>query len=466
MILFPNIKGQKYAVLGLGKSGLATAATLRASKAEVFVWDDNAKARDEAEKAGYTVADLEKADLIGFKALVLAPGIPLTHPKPHPVVLRCHTAKVPVIGDIELLFRACPTATYVGITGTNGKSTTTSLIGHILKRAGRKVQIGGNLGTPVLELEPLGGDGIYVLEVSSYQLDLIQQNLIRVAVLLNITPDHIDRHGDLNGYIAAKKRIISKANPQTLILGTDEPETNAILKQVGKDRHLTIEEISVQHPVQSGVEMAGSIMVAHRLTGSKNVIDMATLPTLPGKHNWQNACAAFAATRALGLMFDQIEQGLKSFPGLDHRQRLIADIKGVRFINDSKATNADAASKALACYDNIYWIIGGKAKEGGLSGLEIFAPRINHAFLIGAAAQEFAAWCEKNEVPFTDCKTLKVATDKAAVLAWKQKKPSAVVLLSPACASLDQFANFEERGKQFTDQVRTMIPATKAKAAS
>lgn len=466
MILFNNIKGHKYAVLGLGKSGLATAASLRASKADVIVWDDNAKARDEAEKAGYIVANLEKADLIGFKALVLAPGIPLTHPKPHPVVLRCHAAKVPVIGDIELLFRACPTATYVGITGTNGKSTTTSLIGHILKKAGRKVQVGGNLGTPVMDLQPLGGDGIYVLELSSYQLDLIQQNLIRVAVLLNITPDHIDRHGDLNGYIAAKKRIISKANPQTFILGTDEPETQALLKQLGKQRHLLIEEISVEHGVESGVELAGSIMVAHRLTGSKNIIDLATLPNLPGKHNWQNACAAFAVARALGLMFDQIALGLKTFPGLDHRQQLVAEIKGVRFINDSKATNVDAASKALVCYDNIYWIVGGKPKEGGLNGLEEFMPRVRHAFLIGTSSDEFAAWFEKNEVPYTACGTLALATDKAAAMAWKQKKSEAVVLLAPACASFDQFANFEERGETFAAQVRTLMSTTKSKAAS
>jgi len=464
MILFPNIQGQKYAVLGLGKSGLATAASLRASKADVIVWDDKEESRIEAEKAGYIVADLMKADLIGYKALVLAPGIPLTHPKPHPVVLRCHTAKVPVIGDIELLFRACPTATYVGITGTNGKSTTTALIGHILKKAGRKVQVGGNLGTAVLSLQPLGGDGIYVLELSSYQLDLIQQNLIRVAVLLNITPDHLDRHGDMNGYIAAKKRIISKANPQTLILGTDEPETKAILQQIKKEKHLLIEEISVEHPVQSGIETAGSIMVAHRLTGSKNIIDMATLPSLPGKHNWQNACAAFAATRALGLMFDQIEQGLKTFPGLDHRQQLIAEIKGVRFINDSKATNADAASKALACYDDIYWIIGGKAKEGGLNGLESFVPRLRHAFLIGVASDEFAQWCDQNKVPCTASKTLDVATKQAANMAWKQKKPGSVVLLSPACASFDQFANFEERGNQFAEQVRQLETTNHARA--
>lgn len=461
MILFPNLKGQKYAVLGLGKSGMATAASLRNSKADVIVWDDKPAARKEAEEAGYNVVDLNKADLIGYKALVLAPGIPLTHPKPHPVVLRCHTAKVPVIGDIELLFRACPTATYVGITGTNGKSTTTSLIGHILQKAGRKIQVGGNLGTPVMALQPLGGDGIFVLELSSYQLDLIQQNLIRVAVFLNITPDHLDRHGDMRGYMAAKQRIISKANPQTLVLGTDEPEMQELLQQIHHDKHLLIEEISVQHPVHSGIETAGSIMVAHRLTGSKNIIDMAKLPTLPGQHNWQNACAAFAATRALGLQFDQIESGLKTFPGLAHRQQLVAEAKGVRFINDSKATNADAAGKALACYDDIYWIIGGKAKDGGLQGLEEFAPRIRHAFIIGAASDDFAAWCATNSIAHTLCGTLDVATEKATHMALKQKIKGSVVLLSPACASFDQFANFEERGNDFMAFVRALTTGGK-----
>ncbi len=469
MITFPNIKGQKYAVLGLGKSGLATAATLRASKAEAVLWDDNAVARAEAEKAGYTVADLMTLDLTGFKALVLAPGIPLTHPKPHPVVERCRAAKIPVIGDIELLFRACPNATYVGITGTNGKSTTTALIAHILKDAHRKVQVGGNLGTPALALEPLGGDGIYVLELSSYQLELIQQNPIRVAVLLNITPDHLDRHGGMDGYINAKKKIISASQPQTLVLGTDEPETKAIYKEIKTKRHLVIEEISVKHAVQSGIEISGSMMVAHRLTGSKDILDLATLPALPGTHNWQNACAAFAACRALGLMFDLIEHGLKTFPGLAHRQQFVAEINGVKFINDSKATNADAASKALACYDNIYWIIGGKPKEGGLNGLEGFMPRVSHAYLIGAASDEFAKWCE-GKVPYTRCKTLDKAVEKAAASAWKDKKSSPIVLLSPACASFDQFKSFEQRGDSFISLVKALTAKnttkTKTKAKS
>lgn len=449
MIVLPNIAGQKYAVLGLGKSGLAAAASLRASKAVVAVWDDNADARAAAEKAGYAVADPTKTDVAGFKALVLSPGIAHTHP----VAERFRTAKIPVVGDIELLFRACPDAVYVGITGTNGKSTTTALIGHILAQAGRNVQTGGNLGTPALALESLGKDGIYVLELSSYQLELIEQNPIRVAVLLNITPDHLDRHGDMAGYVAAKKRIISTTMPQTLVIGTDEPETRALAEQARQQNNLQIEEISVRHAVSQGVMAAGQQMFAYRNEEGGPVANLATLKTLPGKHNAQNACAAFAACRALDLSAKDIVRGLQTFPGLAHRQQLITEIDGVRFINDSKATNADAAGKALACYDNIYWIIGGKPKEGGLSGLESFMPRVRHAFIIGQASEDFAAWCAKNKVAHTLCGTLDVATSKAAALALADKKPGAVVLLSPACASWDQFNNFEERGDRFKEYI-------------
>ncbi|HEU0118064.1 MAG TPA: UDP-N-acetylmuramoyl-L-alanine--D-glutamate ligase, partial [Alphaproteobacteria bacterium] len=432
----------------------------------VYVWDDNPKSRATAEKDGYNVADLADVNLNGFDALVVSPGIPLTHPKPHPAVAFFRAAKLPVIGDIELLFRACPNATYVGITGTNGKSTTTALIGHILKKSGRKVQVGGNLGTPALSLDPLGGDGIYVLELSSYQLDLFQQNLIRVAVFLNVTPDHLDRHGSMEGYIAAKKRILSNSQPQTLVLGTDEPDMLEVMRVAKGKRHILIEEISMTHGVASGVELRDNTMVAHRLTGTKDIIDLSTLPALPGVHNWQNASAAFAACRALGLMFDQITRGLKTFPGLAHRQQLVAEINGVRFINDSKATNADASSKALACYKNIYWIIGGKPKDGGLKGLENFTLRLAHAFLIGAASDDFADWCATNKVPFTRCNTLDVAVQKAADKAWKDKKPEAVVLLSPACASFDQFNNFEERGQKFAELVQELTTSPQAAAAS
>ena len=351
------------------------------------------------------------------------------------------------------MFEACPKAIYVGITGTNGKSTTTALIGHILASAGRKVQVGGNLGTPVLSFEPLGDDGIYVLELSSYQLELIRHNPLRVAVLLNITPDHIDRHGDMKGYIAAKARIFETDVPQTLVIGTDEPETRALAEQARKKKNLRVEEISVKHAVAHGVMIAGQQMFNY--TGEEEggvIANLGAFPALPGKHNGQNACAAFAACRALGVPAKQIVEGLKSFPGLAHRQQLVGEIDGVRFVNDSKATNADAAGKALACYDNIYWIIGGRPKEGGLNGLEEFTSRIRHAFLIGEATDEFAKWCE-GKTPYTSCNTLGVAVEKAALTAWKDKKSGAVVLLSPACASWDQFKNFEERGQVFSDLV-------------
>jgi UDP-N-acetylmuramoylalanine--D-glutamate ligase len=431
MIMSSEIEGQKFAVLGLGKSGLATAEFLRASKAEAILWDDKPEARERAASAGFTVADLAQIDPTGFQALVLSPGIPHTFPKPHPVALRFREKNVPIIGDIELLFRACPKATYIGVTGTNGKSTTTSLIGHILKQAGYTVQIGGNLGTPALSLKPLGEDGIYVLELSSYQLELIETNSINYAVLLNVTPDHIDRHGDMAGYMAAKMRIISSGAPQTLIIGNEEPETRAIASEARKYKHLTVKDIIVDCVPA--------------------LIDTSTLPTLLGSHNWQNAYAAYLTCRALGVASEAIIKAEQEFPGLDHRQKLVAEINGVRFINDSKATNANAAGKALSCYDNIYWIIGGQQKEGGLTGLEDYMPRVRQAFLIGQASDEFAVWCQ-DKVPFTLCGTLDIAVAKAAEAARKDNK-GGVVLLSPACASWDQFKNFEDRGEKFAEYV-------------
>jgi UDP-N-acetylmuramoylalanine--D-glutamate ligase len=465
MITLPNIAGHKYAVLGLAKSGMATAASLVASQADVSVWDDNPEARASAALAGYRLVDLVQADLTGFKALVLAPGIPLTHPSPHPVVQRCQASHVPVIGDIDLLFQACPEATYVGITGTNGKSTTTALIGHVLKQTGRKVQTGGNLGTPALSLESYGKGGIYVLELSSYQLALIHQNLLRIAVFLNIMPDHLDRHGDMRGYFEAKKRIISTTTPQTVILGTDEEEMQALLSELRHQRHLQVEEISVHHAVTQGVMAAGQQLFAYHNGEGRPIANLDTLKTLRGKHNAQNACAAFAACHALGVPTHTIGQYLKTFPGLAHRQQRIADIDGVTFINDSKATNANAAEKALACYQNIYWIIGGKPKEGGLNGLESYAPRIRHAFIIGQASEAFAQWCEKNAVPHTLCGILDIATEKAAAMAWHDKEPEAVVLLSPACASWDQFNNFEERGDLFALLVKKLSDPARTKVA-
>lgn len=457
MITLSGITGKKYLVLGLGKSGFAAAETLRRSNADVILWDDKEPARQKAEMSGYKLGDPALMDLSGFTALVLSPGIPLTHPVPHPAVMRCKAAGVPVIGEMELLIQACPNATYVGITGTNGKSTTTALIAHILQNSGRKTQVGGNLGTPALQLEPLDSDGTYVLEMSSYQLDLMRNNPFSVAVLLNITPDHIDRHGDMSGYITAKERIIKKAAPQTLVIGTDETETMALKERVRKYDKLKIEEISVRREVERGVvakdKQIFSCNSAERIAIIKDAT--AEMPNLPGTHNYQNACAAFAACRAIGISTDKIVAGLRSFPGLAHRQQLATAIEGVRFINDSKATNADATSKALACYDDIYWIIGGRPKAGGLNGLEPFAPRIRHAFIIGEASEQFAKWCE-GKIPYSLCGKLDEAVKQSASMALKEKIKGSVVLLSPACASFDQFASFEERGDKFMEYAKRL----------
>lgn len=456
MITLPEIKGQNFVVLGLGKSGLATAAMLQASGALFTVWDDGAAARDEAAKLGYQLADPLTLKWQNISALILSPGIPLTLPAPHPAVTAAKVASVPVYGDVDLLFRACPVARYVGITGTNGKSTTTALIAHILQQAGHKVQVGGNLGTPVLSFDPLGSDGIYVLELSSYQLDLMQRNILNVAVFLNLTPDHLDRHGDMAGYLAAKARIIRKDAPQTVILGTDESETQSLFQAISRQGNLNLQEISIQHPIAQGVMARDNLMLHMKNNNPTKIIDFSELSSLPGLHNQQNACAAFAASKALGLDELAILAGLKSFPGLIHRQQLVATLNGVRFINDSKATNADAAAKALASYDNIYWIIGGKPKAGGLNGLEPYTIKIRHAFLIGAAEAEFANWCE-GKIPYTRSQTLATAVAQAADRAASDQIPNAVVLLSPACASFDQFKSFEERGMVFIDLVNNLI---------
>ena len=446
MTPLPDATDATYLILGYAKSGRATAAALKASGARVLVWDDKETSRTQAASDGYDLGDPAGIDFKMLKAMVMAPGIPLTNPAPHPAVLKARAAGTPILSDIDLLFHACPTATYVGITGTNGKSTTTALIAHMLQSAGRNVQMGGNIGTAALSLKPLGAEGIYVLELSSYQLDLIQSNRLHVAVWLNVTPDHFERHGDMKGYIAAKSKIIATDHTQTLIIGTDEPEMLEVHAAAKQRPNVTLQEISILHAVTKGVQARNQKLF---LTDDPTPIELAQLRALPGTHNAQNAAAAVATARALGLTRSEIEAGLASFPGLAHRQQRVAEKQGVRFINDSKATNADAASKALACYDTIYWIIGGKPKVGGLAGLESFAPRIVHAFLIGEASDDFAAWCTAQNIPYTLSEKLEIATEQAATMAWKESKKDAVVLLSPACASFDQFTSFEARGDVF-----------------
>lgn len=453
MILPTHTRNKTYAVLGLGKSGLASAQSLLAAGATVLAWDDTEATRAAARNLNIPLHDLHHADWSQITALVMSPGIPHTYPTPHPVAAAAKTAGVPLISDIQLLFETCPNATYVGITGTNGKSTTTALIGHILQQAGKTIAVGGNLGTPVLSFPPLGKNEIYVLELSSYQLELILTNNLNIGILLNITPDHLARHGGMAGYSAAKQRIIRPQGPQVFICGVDDEPCRAIAAAAPRPG------LNVQRMSQSDQpDCALYVQNRELMQAGQAVLNLDSLPRLPGAHNWQNIAAAFAATQALGLEAATIIAGIRSFPGLDHRQQQVATHGTVQFVNDSKATNADATAKALACYDPIYWILGGQPKEGGLNGLESFMPRIRHAFLIGQAAPDFARWLD-GKAAYTQCGTLDVAVQQASTLALREALPHATVLLSPACASWDQFKNFEERGALFAQLVHAALAA-------
>lgn len=463
----PDVAGKIVAVLGLGRTGAATAAALARSGATVWAWDDNEKAR--AAAPAEMLVDPAKADWRLPEMLVMSPGIPHTFPVPHPAAAAAKSAGKMLIGDIELLYRAMPTPRYVGITGTNGKSTTTTLIAHILRQAGKAIEVGGNLGQAALSLQPLPGDGIYVLELSSYQLELIPTPICDVAILLNITPDHLSRHGGMDGYIDAKALILRpKGRSSVGVLGVDDQPCRDLFARL-KDAGRKLIPISVEREVAGGVDALGGRLVDRTGGAAIEVADLTAIATLPGSHNWQNAAAAYIATRAMGLDRAAIVAGLRSYPGLAHRQELIATLNGVRYVNDSKATNADAAAKALVCYDDIYWIIGGQAKEGGLAGLEKFFPRVRHAYLIGECAPIFARQLGK-AVPFTQCGTLDKAVAAAQTQAERDRRPGAVVLLSPACASWDQYANFEARGDHFRklvlDRAAAQAPNVAGKGAA
>lgn len=413
-----------YAVMGLDKSGLAAVQHLIAKGCRVLAWDDNPAQLARAQALGAEPTNLAEGSY--DCPLVLTPGIGLTHP----VALRFKE----IIGDIELFVRDNPQARIVGITGTNGKSTTTALIHHILTSAGVNAAIGGNFGTSPLALPKAD---IYVIELSSYQLERCPSLRVEVGVMLNLTPDHLERHGDMQGYADAKAKLFANGTG-TCVYGVDDCWSKAMGEAAAA----------------SGWKAAPIQVPA---SGQYDGIDLTRLATLPGAHNWQNAIAALLACRALGLADTAIAKGLISYPGLAHRQQLAAERNGVRYVNDSKATNADATSKALGCYENIYWIIGGRAKAGGLNGLEGYMPRIRKAFIIGECAAAFGAWCEAHEVAYEQCGTLDAATRKASQLAEAEKRAGAVVLLSPACASLDQFKGYEERGTLFMSYVNTLL---------
>ncbi|HZT86524.1 MAG TPA: UDP-N-acetylmuramoyl-L-alanine--D-glutamate ligase [Stellaceae bacterium] len=458
MIVVPALGGRRVGVFGLARSGLAAVRALTAGGAEVLAWDDNPKAR-QAAGPEIPLYDLAGVDWRTIPILVLSPGIPHTFPAPHPIVAAARAAGAEIIGDIELLARTQRAARYIGITGTNGKSTTTALTGHILREAGKTVEVGGNLGTAALSLAPLGGDGTYVLEFSSFQLELVESLVCDAAVLLNITPDHLDRHGGMEGYIAAKKRIFARQHGNcTAIVGIDDAICRDIRRELAAAGGPHVVPISAQQAVPGGIGVANEWLVDNSGSEPLRVLNLAEAERLPGAHNRQNVAAAYAAARRLGVEPDVAAAAIKSFPGLAHRQELVATIDGVRYINDSKATNADATEKALACYRAIYWIAGGLPKAGGIVSLAPHFGRLRHAFLIGRATEEFAATLD-GRVPYSRCGDLATAVAAAADRARRERAPDAVVLLSPACASYDQFANFEERGDAFRRMVLDMAGA-------
>jgi UDP-N-acetylmuramoylalanine--D-glutamate ligase len=448
MIPCHSKSGKRLFVMGLGLSGLATVEALVEGGAEVLAWDDNGERRASAGRRDATIAAPDSVDWSEIDYLVLSPGIPHTHPEPHPAAAMAKAAGVPIIGDVELMLAECPDAKVIAITGTNGKSTTTALIGHIFETAGKKAQVGGNLGTPVLSFEPLGADGTYILELSSYQLELTPSLAPEIAILLNISPDHLDRHGGFRGYIDAKVRIFANQTANdTAIVGIDDAESSAIAERIDAQAPKLM-RISGKDNAAADLRYSGSSLVAC----GKPVMSLAPAKTLPGDHNHQNAAAAYAACRAAGIDASVIADAIFSFPGLAHRQELVTERDGIRYVNDSKATNADATERALGCYDPIYWIAGGRAKEGGIAPLKPYFPRIRHAFLIGEAASSFGETLG-DAVPHTQCGTLDKAVDAAHHMARKEHLRGATLLLSPAAASWDQFDNFEQRGDRFRDQV-------------
>lgn len=489
MIPVPGFEGRRIAVFGLGRSGLTAARALKAGGALPVLWDDSVSSRMQAEAEGFAVEDLTSADWSGFAALVLSPGAPLTHPKPHWTVEKAKAEGVPVIGDIELFARAIAALPegerprVVAITGTNGKSTTTALIGWVLKQAGLTVHVGGNIGIGVLALPAPTPGAVYVIEVSSYQLDLTTSFAPDVAILTNISPDHLDRHDGMEGYVAAKARIFQAHGVgKTALVGTDDKwikplayglpsvgwvttvTTRVLVVGGGKRGGTPVDQVARRGAAREKAFKEGHLISMEACDGELTadglfLADLTKARSLPGNHNAQNAAFAYAAARAVGVLHDAAVEGLISFPGLAHRMETVGQLGKVRFVNDSKATNADAARQALASYDRSFWIAGGRAKAGGIDDLEDLFPRVVEAFLIGEAAGPFAA--RLGDTPHRISGDMATAVQQAYEAAAATGRDE-VVLLSPASASFDQYPDFEARGEAF----RAAVLALGAQPAS
>ena len=460
MIAVRHMAGRRAYVFGLGTTGLSAIAALRAGGAEVLAWDDREAARAAAGGRGAVLAAPDGVPWSRTGAVVLSPGIPFTHPQPHPVVKLAAAHGVAVIGDTELFIReiAGTGCRLVAVTGTNGKSTTAALIGHLLTRAGVASEVGGNIGRAALELSPPVNPGVYVIEFSSYQLDLTPSLKPDVAVLLNLSPDHLDRHGGMEGYIAAKCGIFARqTSGDALVLGQDDAETAALRERVPKGVRLIPVSHSSRHP--GGVWADHTMLIDGTEAFPRRIADIAGIASLRGRHNVQNAVAAAGALIGLGIAPDRFAAGFASFPGLAHRMEEVGRLGRVLYINDSKATNAEAAANALVAFDAIHWIAGGRGKEGGIEALGPLFARIEKAYLIGEAAGEFAATLARHGVAHEISGDLGTALDAASRGAAASAAPEPVVLLSPAAASFDQFANFEARGDAFRGAALGIIAA-------
>ncbi len=464
MIKAATFKGQDVAVFGLGRSGLTAAKSLAAGGARVHAWDDRAEARAQAEREGVSLTDLSRSDWSEYTALVLSPGVPHYLPKSHWSAERAVATDTPIICDIEIFAREINARAegnrpkIIAITGTNGKSTTTALTAHILQDCDRAVQMGGNIGRGVLDLDRMHAGMVYVLELSSYQLERCPSLRANVAVFLNLTPDHIDRHGDLKSYEAAKRNIFNnQTKSDTAIIGVDNPEGRRLCTQMTAKNGRSVIPISGRKSLGRGACVIKGKLYCAQGRKVKAVADLSRAQALEGEHNGQNVAAAYAAVSALGISTAKIGKAILSFPGLAHRMETVGTVGPVRFVNDSKATNADAARQALASYENIYWIAGGVAKDGGIDPLTDLFGNVSKAYFIGEAAKIFARTLKKNK---TECK-ISGELEAAILCATRDAlccgAPNPIVLLSPACASFDQFKNFEIRGEAFKQKAHEIV---------
>jgi UDP-N-acetylmuramoylalanine--D-glutamate ligase len=450
--------GKRVAVFGLGASGRISAEALIAGGADVVVWDDHRRARETAAAMGLKLQDFVFGDLSGFDSLVLGPGVPLTHPTPHWIVVKAREAGVEIIGDIELFCRErakiAPKSLFVAITGTNGKSTTTALAAHLYRCFGYEAEVGGNIGTPILALSPPGAGRVHVIECSSFQIDLAPSLNASFGVLLNVTPDHLDRHGTMENYAAIKETLVAQADHAVVCL--DDEISIAIAERLRKAAK-PVTFVSINDPtIPDGIVLEGTRLVRRIQGRSSPIADLAGIVSLRGRHNGQNAAAAVAALGPHGFELDTLQKGLATFPGLPHRLEEIGRRGKVLYINDSKATNSDAAEKALLSLTDIYWILGGRAKHGGIEPLRPLFPKIAKAYLVGEAAEAFARTIGE-AIPYEFCGTLDKAVESATRDAEKSLTEAPIVLLSPACASFDQFSDFEKRGDKFRELVLAKI---------